>query len=610
MGTKALRNEDTTSELLTLGPVGGLDTTTAPFFVSPSSFTDGENFVPNRSYGGYTTVQGRANAFTNTLPFTPTAVFCMDTVGAADVYLFYGVNAGHGQIWKGSIGGALSQVTTPTMGNNPKGVFAKLAGWVFFTNGADTPLKIDASLNVTNWGIVKPATAPTIVSGGAGNLLGNYVYCVTFGVSSTGQESSQGLISGVFTATNNSAALSSIPISTDTQVNQRNIYRLGGALGQWRLIGTINDNTTTTFTDNTADINVTGQSLTIFRDPPPAFTFIATHQGRIFGFGTPTDSCRVWWSNFNEPWGFNANTGNLPVDSTVFDDGAVAMASTGGTLILFKKRTTHAVWGTTDADFQVYFLFKRGCISAQSVAAQDGVVYWIARQGVYFYVGGGGFDPVQNKVSDGNYQQSNIKSVLDGLSMADRAAAVGFFYDSMYHLSLPTLNKTYVFDLRQRAWYRMGFATSAAWFDNEDSVLVVAANLQTLGQVDQWFAADTDLGGAITSYITTRISSADGRAPQNANATKRYRYFVLEAPVQPGASASVTVTVNPGASQIPQILTAIDLGSGQPRHQESLKDTMLGVTVQFTITLTTTSKTVLEYAAVLGWTERVNIENG
>lgn len=63
-------------------------------------------------------------------------------------------------------------------------------------------------------------------------------------------------------------ALSSIPTSSDSQVTQRRIYRSLPGGSTYYLVTTINDNTTTTFTDNIPD-TMLGQAMNEDNDPAP-----------------------------------------------------------------------------------------------------------------------------------------------------------------------------------------------------------------------------------------------------------------------------------------------------------------------------------------------------
>ena len=330
--------------------------------------------------------------------------------------------------------------------------------------------------------------------------------------------------------------LTGIPQPLDPQITAINLYRIGGSLGQWRLIATLTPGTTT-YTDNLADSAVTGQSLTIFRDPPPAFRYIAAHQGRIMGFGTSADPSQLWFSNYNEPWGFNPVSNTRPVGENNFGDGAVAMASLGSTLMLFKRRSCYTLVGSTDADFDVYPLFEIGCASAFSVAVLEGTVFWESNQSVWAYNGYS-----RENISDGAYQKSNIKAIFDSLNPTERAQACGFIYDHGYYLSLPTRGKTYLYDIRSQSWWPLGFAASVACADLEDpdhDPLVIGVGPD--GTVAQWFATSNDLEADMPAYVVTGIQDSG-----DIRSTKTYDSFRLRAPIQSqGIKATVTLFVNP-----------------------------------------------------------------
>ncbi len=113
-------------------------------------------------------------------------------------------------------------------------------------------------LQVTNGNLrfdqVATPTAPTVaVNATAGNLNGAYQYRVSY-VTALG-ETETGTASAVVNPASQQVNLSAIPTSSDTSVTARKIYRTtaGGSTFQMKLVTTINDNTTTTYTDNIAD---------------------------------------------------------------------------------------------------------------------------------------------------------------------------------------------------------------------------------------------------------------------------------------------------------------------------------------------------------------------
>jgi hypothetical protein len=94
---------------------------------------------------------------------------------------------------------------------------------------------------------VDPATAEGI----AGNPSGAYTYRVTF-VTADG-ETEGGAASASRTVSSKKIELSSIPLSPVRTVTSRKIYRTAASGVQHKLVATLSDNLTTTYSDNIAD---------------------------------------------------------------------------------------------------------------------------------------------------------------------------------------------------------------------------------------------------------------------------------------------------------------------------------------------------------------------
>lgn len=592
-------NDDQTP-LLSIGPFGGIDPTTEPYYVAESNWVDSRNLVPNTAYGGYVTTLGRSDAFTGTLPGQCKGMYRFARSAAPEVYIFAVDNpdTNQGELWYAQLGGAYTQLSLPialTIGRQYS--FAVSQRWLFVTNGLDTPLKIDLNLVVTRWGISAPPTAPTLIAAGSSTMNGKYYYCITF--ANANQESGQGAVSLPITVTGTGVGLTSIPISTDSQVTQRNIYRQGGALGQWRLVATLNDNTTTVYNDTLADNQVVGQQLTIFRDVPPAFTSIIAHKERVWGFGTPSDPSLLYYSNLGEPWAFNEETGTLPVGENGFNDVAVGLGTTGSVLTCCKSRTFYGVFGDTDSNFITAKIADIGCTSMRSIWSAYGGTGWLSRQGKYTYDGSGA--PVN--ISDGNFQKSNIKAILFNLVPQDYAEATSFIYDNMVHISFPTLNRTYLFDSRSQQWFALGFALDQVYFDMESTSPVIGTNLEETGEIDRWFSGPLDLGNVITAYGISKITDSGA-----LNATKVYRYVQLQAGVQ-DALATYTVITNPGTLALYET-NNIDLSTGGPFHQVSLPMSCKGNEVQLKLLVRSPQRVHIQKIAILGQVDRLNTEPG
>lgn len=95
--------------------------------------------------------------------------------------------------------------------------------------------------------------APVVaVNVAAGNLTGSYRYRITF--QTTVGETEAGIESDALDFAGEQADLTEIPVSEARAVTGRRIWRNAAAApGVYKLVGTLADNTTTTFTDNVAD---------------------------------------------------------------------------------------------------------------------------------------------------------------------------------------------------------------------------------------------------------------------------------------------------------------------------------------------------------------------
>jgi hypothetical protein len=540
-------------ELMTIGPFKGIDATTAPIYVDPDHAVDALNIVPDRAYSGYVTAQGRSDLGVTGLPSTvgdpDSLIKCLDATGV--YYLAYYPELS--QIWFFRPGGAATSLTLPAGAIlTGKAQFVQGGYWTFLstTIQTDTPLKIKYDTHtVTMWGIIAPTTALSSAASGSGALnFADYQWVVTYGVTAGGvsiQESSAGPSSAPLALVNQNAALSAIPISPDPQVNERNIYRLDSS-GAYRLVYSIPDNTTTTYTDTTADANVTGQNL-LTRDPPTSANCACYHKDYMCLFGVPTSnpstSSDIYWANPTEPWGFNYATQEFPADENLGNDVAVAMTSTSALGFMLKTRTAFGLFGDSTNDFYVQKLFDIGCISKKSVIVAQGVTFWCSAEGVYAFDGS---DAPQ-------YLSRNIKSFLEA-NRALLSTTVGAYKDRCYFLSFPTLSITWMYDTVNQEWWKLGWATGVFYFDPDDVSVTPGAIIggSQTGLMDQWFSAETDLTNPITSTYTSRI--ADAGVPE---ATKVARKAAIIAPPQ-AAIATLTITADPGPAQ-KQAIRTVDL---------------------------------------------------
>lgn len=135
--------------------------------------------------------------------------------------------------------------------------FTAAAGRCFY-NGTTAQRKI-VGATASAVGIAAPASAPGLSAGAAGVLTGSYAYRVTYVIEVDGvreSESDPSTVSNSVTLAGEQGALADVPVSADSRVNARYIYRTTAGGARYYYVGKISDNTTTTYSDNVADASI------------------------------------------------------------------------------------------------------------------------------------------------------------------------------------------------------------------------------------------------------------------------------------------------------------------------------------------------------------------
>src|SRR3990167_1289140 len=169
----------------------------------------------------------------------------------------------------------------------------------------NTPVKVTLGSVVSNWGIAVPSSAPTATKGASGNVPpGGHRYVVTY-VTTYGKESNRSSPSATVLSTGSQVSLTSIPVSSEAQVTQRKIYRDDQGDALYRFVATINDNSTTTYTDNASNADLSSVTApeaggAVDNSSPDNMAFVWTHETYIFGV-LADDRKTVMWTEANEP---------------------------------------------------------------------------------------------------------------------------------------------------------------------------------------------------------------------------------------------------------------------------------------------------------------------
>lgn len=195
----------------------------------------------------------------------------------------------------------------------------------------------------------------TANTGTAGALTGTYTWKITF-VAANGEESDGSVASTSVVLSAQQGTLTAIPAG-DARTASRNIYRKGGTLTSYYLVGSIPDNSTTTYSDNQPDISALTAGVILAGDVPGDYPnsrlgstnvrFPELHYDRIFWI-VPGTNLLIWSKPLN---GFAYPSINfLHVGDS---KPCTRIKSIFGELIIIKTDSIWRLTGTDESSFDL-----------------------------------------------------------------------------------------------------------------------------------------------------------------------------------------------------------------------------------------------------------------
>lgn len=230
---------------------------------------------------------------------------------------------------------------------------AEYENYLFFGNGT-TPYKYAAG-DFTRHEVLAPTQTMSVASTAVGVLSGEYLYKLT-NVNSALVESDVGPVTVTFNAATAQLTISSIPTAPASHgIIARRLYRTkASSFATYFRVTTINDNTTTSVVDNTADGSL-GVAAPTDQGGPPNYSVILAHQNRLW-CNDASEPNLVWYSNIDStapnPYGF-ASANFIPVgdDSgdtvkglAVHDNGVLVFTTRSVFLIYLEDPETPSTW--------------------------------------------------------------------------------------------------------------------------------------------------------------------------------------------------------------------------------------------------------------------------
>ena len=381
-----------------------------------------------------------------------------------------------------------------------KCTFGILNDKLFISNGFDYPLVYDGTY-------VKEMGAPTakdlLVAGG---LTGSYYYAMTYVID--GVEIILGTISNTITVSSKSIDLD-LPVGIAT-CTARKIYRTEAGGSTLKLLTTINDNTTTTYQDNTGDGSL-GANIPSTNSSCPTPQFITVKDEKIIGAVNANRPNYLYVTEFEVEVFFNTSgvydvsgvgNDNSPLTGliedynqiVVFSENHIYLADTSGLTASVKQTTSNV-----------------GCIDGFSIARipendilQGGIMFVSNLYDVRIFSGN---IATNLATSFDNLTTNNFSSALNKDSLKNQLKdnpLEAAFFDYKYHLIAETF--MYVYDIRISGWTKYFIKTTSytptywRFFQIDQTLYITQKNA---GIVEQMYNALTYRGEELTAFFET-----------------------------------------------------------------------------------------------------------
>ncbi len=465
----------------------------------------------------------------------------------------------------GFIGGHMLQLGATTFNTVPSAqsvftigsrVGADLAeNHIFIGNGGAGPYKYDGTY-FTQHGISAPVATCSVATGTTGSLSTNgvYLYRVTH-VNSALVESNMGPVSNTFVVGASSgyaANLTSIPVGTAPSqgVNARYVYRTLNGGGSFFRVTKILDNTTTTYTDTTADTSL-GSPAPLDNGTPPMYNAICYLRNLLF-VNDANNPNYVWYSVIGQPYTFAStnffkvgdNAGDLVRGFAAYDNSLVIFCENSTWLNYMPDPGTPSGWQQIKTN-SPYGSRAPYCALNCNVRGQMLVLHPVQQNKIFagFAALLGqtldesiSFQAVTNAGSD--LQSQVIEPDMFNIPTSYEGLITGIVYKNRAFVSVPygisqtSNNRVYVWDFSLSNVKKDQPASWAPWTGTPMNITqfaiyggkIYAASSTSSGYVYRIIDTGTydDDGASINSYWTSKEYSG---YVEDTNLTKDFRYI-------------------------------------------------------------------------------------
>jgi hypothetical protein len=357
-------------------------------------------------------------------------------------------------VFDGDVYDSLAGTTVLPGGSNRFPTFAdvngaQLAERLYLGNGTDQNVRWDGS-RIEQVMPAQPVSGMTTSVGSGGDMTGTYTYRVTF-FSADGIDSQPSEATAPITIGTARVNVANIPTAAATDDSQgRRLWRTLDGGGDYYLIATISDNTTTTYEDNTADADVdlaVSLDLQTVRFPP--CKYLVNHQERMIGAWNTTEDAgkrTLFISDYQIPEICRLIAPLDEIDNPIYgmrvpvEDEVTALYSFGNVLLVWTAGQVYRLTGDNPNNWSFDKWMDVGCVSHRAVCSHRNHLIWLGPDGVYMAEG---WQSV-NRISD------PIQSSFEDFSSLDFYGAHAFIWEERYCLCF--IDRVFYYDLRFRTW--------------------------------------------------------------------------------------------------------------------------------------------------------------
>lgn len=421
-------------------------------------------------------------------------------------------------------GGVASDIKTGLTGDGENFFMHQFMRHFYMANGVDK-IQVYDGTNIWDAGYTIPASGVTATEGSAGVLLaGTYKYHVTY-YYVDGESNPNETETSITITADKKIELTNIPTG-GSRVTQRKLYRTTKDGEEFHLLTTIEDNTTTTYSDNIPDGGL-GATMDEDNDVPPVVSYAINHKGRMWYAGDPDHPSRIWYSKALHPEAVDP-FGYWDVGR---DDGDIitGIAVNLGALVIYKQYSTWIIKGDLPTGDSPDMILKQinpttGLVSAftNSHAGND-MLFLTPNIGIHRLHR---VLLAQTETMDVQSISDKIWDTIDSLNRSQLGKCHSVVHGRNYYVFVPLgveqqeCNTALVLDLRKLypseeytvAWTKytnMNFASSCLYLDSEGERLLAGGQN---GHVYELKVGSTDDGSIISASATTKWFEAGGIA--------------------------------------------------------------------------------------------------